>query len=182
MRARTAGFFWLMTFLFGVVAMKVPGGTGNAANLAATACYAAATLLVYDLLKPVNRNVSLLAALFSLTGCTLAVLNGLFRLGPLTSNVTFLFFGLHCFLVGFLILGSTFLPRIVGALMVFAGLGWLTMSLANLLSPPFGRSLSPYIMLPGMLGEASLTLWLLVFGVNVPRWKEQAARAAKERP
>jgi hypothetical protein len=30
-------------------------------------------------------------------------------------------------------------------------------------------------MFPGILGETVLTLWLLAFGVNAQRWKEQAA-------
>jgi hypothetical protein len=50
----------------------------------------------------------------------------------------------------------------------------LTFSFANILSPSVARYLTPYIMAPGMIGEASLTLWLLVMGVNVQRWKEQA--------
>ena len=99
------------------------------------------------------------------------------RLYEQASNIAFAFFGLHCLLVGYLILRSMFLPRIVGALMVCAGLGWLTFSLANLLSPPLARYLVPYIMAPGMLGEASLTLWLLVVGVNVQRWIEQVRAA-----
>jgi hypothetical protein len=98
-----------------------------------------------------------------------------------TSNIGFAFFGLHVFLVGCLILKSTFLPRLVGGLMVFGGVGWLTLSFTNLLSPPLARYLLPYIMAPGILGEASLTLWLLVMGVNVQRWLEQAS-AAQWRP
>ena len=228
-KARTAGFFWLMTFLTGGFAMFiggrfiVPGDAaataanilahepsfrlGVAANLIATACYLTATLLVYVLLKPVNRNVSLLAAFFSLAGCAIGAFSFLFYLAPLVvlggaqylsafteeqlralafmflrfyeqaSNIAFAFFGLHCFLIGYLILRSTFLPRIVGGLMVCAGLGWLTFSFANLLSPTLARYLVPYIMAPGMLGEASLTLWLLVMGVNVQRWIEQASAA-----
>lgn len=61
--------------------------------------------------------------------------------------------------------------------MAFAGLGWLTSSFANLPSPPLGRHLVPYILAPGFLGEASLTLWLLAIGVNVQRWQEQASAA-----
>jgi len=99
------------------------------ANVVAPLFYAVATLLVYDLLKPVNRGVSLLAAFFK----------------------------------------STFLPRILGVLMMFAGLGWLTF-----LSAPLARYLAPYNMFPGMLGEGLLLLWLLVFGVNEQRWKQQA--------
>jgi Domain of unknown function (DUF4386) len=228
-KARIAGFFWLMTILTGAFALFVGGRfavsgdaaataanilahepsfrLGVAANLIATACYLTATLFVYDLLKPVNRNLSLLAAFFSLAGCAVGAVSFLFYLAPLVvlggaqylsvftveqmralafmflrlyeqaSNIGFAFFGLHVFLVGCLILRSTFLPRLVGALMVFGGVGWLTLSFTNLLSPPLARYLSPYIMVPGILGEASLTLWLLVIGVNVQRWKEQASAA-----
>ena len=66
-------------------------------------------------------------------------------------------------------------PRILGVLMAFAGLGWLTF-----LSPPLANYLSPYIVVLGFLAELSLMLWLLVMGVNVQRWKEQAS-AARER-
>ncbi len=231
--ARTAGVFWLLTILtgtFAMVALDRPVVSGDAAataanilahepllrlgvagNLIAGACYVAATLFVYALLKPVNRNLSLLAAFFSLLGCAAGVLSSLFQLAPLVvlggaqylsvfpvaelqalafmflrltaqaSNIGFIFFGLHCLLIGCLILKSTFLPRIVGALMVFAGLGWLTLSFASLLSPPLARHLVPYILAPGILGEGSLTLWLLVFGVNVQRWKEQASTAGEWR-
>jgi len=57
--------------------------------------------------------------------------------------------------------------------MAFAGLGWLTF-----LSPPLASYLYPYNLVPGILGEGLLTLWLLVFGLNEQRWKEQAVRAA----
>jgi hypothetical protein len=80
------------------------------------------------------------------------------------------FFGCYCLLIGYLIFRSTFLPRILGALMAFGGLGWLTF-----LSPPIASHLSPYNMFPGVLGEGALTLWLLVVGVNVAKWKEQAS-------
>ena len=176
-KARIAGVFWLMAILTGAFAMFARGRFGLAANLIATACYLAATVLVYDLLKPVNRNLSLLAAFFSLVGCAIGASSSLFHLGAQASNIGFVFFGLHCLLVGYLILRSTFLPRTVGALMAFGGLGWLTLSFATLLSPPLARSLSPYILAPGILGELSLTVWLLVIGVNEQRWKEQASAA-----
>jgi hypothetical protein len=221
LKARIAGACWLMTILTGVFALYVGGRliisgdaattavnilthealfrSGTAATLISTAFYLVATLLVYELLKPVNRTVSLLAAFFSLIGCAVWAVSSLFDLAPFVllkgtpylgafaleqlqaqslmflklggqgSNVGIVFFGLHCLLVGYLILKSSFLPRIVGALMVFGGLGWLTF-----LAPPLASYLSPYIMIPGTLGELSLTLWLLVMGLNVQGWKEQA--------
>jgi hypothetical protein len=176
-KARTAGAFWLMVILMGTLAMLVGGRLGVAANLIATACYVAATLLVYDLLRPVSRSLSSLAAFFSLVGCAIGVLGSLTDLAA--GRLSFVFFGLHCVLVGYLILRSTFLPRFVGALMALGGSGWLTLGLASLLSPPLAEYLSPYILAPGILGEASLTLWLLVMGVNVQRWNEQAAAAGE---
>jgi hypothetical protein len=56
--------------------------------------------------------------------------------------------------------------------MALAGLGWLTF-----LSPPLANHLSPYNLVLGFLAELSLCLWLLVKGVNVQHWKEQASAA-----
>jgi hypothetical protein len=57
----------------------------------------------------------------------------------------------------------------LGWLMAFGGQGWLTF-----LSPSLANELAPYNLAPGILGEASLTLWLLIVGVNGPRWRERA--------
>jgi hypothetical protein len=94
---------------------------------------------------------------------------GAFHLNPFHIN-SLVFFGFYCILIGYLILRSTFLPRILGALMVLGGLGWLTF-----LSPPLASYLAPYNMFPGILGEGVLTLWLLAVGMNDQRWKEQAS-------
>jgi hypothetical protein len=71
-----------------------------------------------------------------------------------------------------LIYKSAFLPRVLGALIAFGGLSWLTY-----LSPPIAAYLSPYNLACGLIGEASVFLWLLVMGVNVSRWTEQASTA-----
>jgi hypothetical protein len=78
----------------------------------------------------------------------------------------------YALLTGYLIIRCTFLPRILGVLSVFGGLGWLT-----LLYQPLGYHLFPHIVALGLLGAASLILWLLVFGVNEQQWKEQASAA-----
>lgn len=78
--------------------------------------------------------------------------------------------------MGFLILRSTFVPRIIGPLMMIDGLGYLTFSLASFLSPPLGAHLFPYIpMLTAFVGEEVLFLWLIFKGVDTVRWQEQAA-------
>ena len=168
LKARIAGLIYLITFLTGGVALFVRGRLGLVAGLIAGACYIAVTLLFYGIFKPVNRSLSLLAAFVSLIGCAIGPLS-LFHLVPFHIN-SLVFFGFYCLLIGTLIFRSTFLPRILGVLMAFAGLGWLTF-----LSPPLAKHLSPYIFTPGIIGEGALTLWLLGVGVDEQRWKEQAS-------
>ena len=173
---------------------------GLATGLIATACYVAVTALFYGLFKAVNRSLSLLAAFFSLVGCAILAFASLFRIAPLVIlgggqylsvfnveqlralaslflelygqvvNVCFVFFGVYCLLIGHLIFRSAFLPRILGVLMTFAGLGWLTF-----LSPPLANYLSRYSLATALLVEGLAMLWLLVTGVDVQRWKEQAS-------
>jgi hypothetical protein len=169
--ARIAGVFYLLTFLTGGTALLVGGRLGLVAGLIAGACYVAVTLLFYRLFKPVNRSLSWLAAFVSLVGCAIGPLSR-FHLVPFQVH-PLVFFGLYCLLIGYLVFKSTFLPRFLGVLMAFGGLGWLTF-----LSPPFANQWSPYIYSPGIIGEGALTLWLLVTGVNVERWKERAGAAA----
>src|SRR5258708_27394072 len=74
-KARIAGVFYLLTFLTGGFALIVRGRLGSAAGLIAGACYIAVTLLFYYIFKPVNRSLSLVAALISLVGCALGPLS-----------------------------------------------------------------------------------------------------------
>jgi hypothetical protein len=168
--ARVAGVFYLLNFMTGAFAAfagRRDGALGDVANLLATAFYIVVTVLFYSLYKPVDKNLSLIAALFSLAGCTLGVLR-IFHLAPVPIS-PLVCFGFYCLLIGYLTFRSTFLPRVLGVLMALGGLGWLTF-----LIPSLARSLSPYNLAPGMLGEGLLTLWLLAKGVNVERWRAQA--------
>ena len=168
--ARVTGVVYLLYFLTAILAQFLVSRAfvafGNATNVIATALYVALTLLFYLLFKPVNRSLSLLAAFFGLVGCTNDVLT-LFHLAPYRIG-SVVFFAPYCLLIGYLIFRSTFLPGILGVLMVCAGLGWL------IFLSPLAKHLSTYLMVLGFLAEASLMLWLLVKGVNVERWREQA--------
>jgi hypothetical protein len=172
--ARITGVIYLLYFLTAILAQFLDGKKlvvySNAMNLIGTGFYLILTVLLYALFKPVNRSLSLIAALFSLAGCVVMTVALFPRVSLPISPL--LFFGPYCLLIGYLIFRSTFLPHILGALMAFAGLGWLAF-----LSPNLAHFLSLGIEGLGVIAEASLMLWLIVMGVNVQRWKEQAVVA-----
>jgi len=176
---------------------------GWALGLISTACYVAVVGLFYQLFRPVSRSLSLLAAFFGLVGCAITAFGSLFEVAPLVvlggnpylsvftvkqlqalalmflnlnaqvGSIALVFFGVFQLLIGYLIFRSTFLPRIFGALIALAGLGWLIF-----LSPPLANYLLTYLEVLGFLGEFPLMLWLLFMGVNSARWNEQAAGVA----
>src|SRR5262249_3741752 len=94
------------------------------------------------------------------------------------SNIRMVLFGSYNLLIGYLILRSTFLPRILGVLLAISGFCYLINSFANFLSPAFAAHLLPYILVPGG-AELLLALWLVVIGVNVARWQEQASASGR---
>jgi len=174
LKARMAGVFFLLTMLtaaFTELFVRVSGRLNFVADLAAGVVeisgMVAVTLLFYAIFKAVNRRLSLLAASVNLVALTFEAFQSL--------NIGLVFGGFYCLLIGYLILRSTFLPRILGAPMAFAGLGWMTF-----LWTPMADHLSPYNLAAGILGEGLVMLWLLVMGVSVQRWKEQASTPHKE--
>jgi hypothetical protein len=180
---------------------------GFAATVIGVMCHIVWVFLFYDLFKPVNRNISLLAVFVMLVGCAiqaiasllyyapLLILGGSSSLGAFTAeqsqalaltflklngeafNLYLIFFGLWCILIGYLIFRSTFLPRILGMLLAIDGVGWVLF-----LSPPLAITLFPFIAAASGLAELPLMLWLLVKGVNPQRWKEQASAAREAVP
>jgi hypothetical protein len=177
---------------------------GFAADLVGGAAYLVVTLLLYELLKPVNRTLSLLAAFFSLVGIAVGALAGLGHLAPLfllrgasylnvftTAQlqamallalklhaqgylIAIVFFGFYEVLLGYLIFKSVFWPRTLGVLVSLAGLAFLINSFAIFLSLPFADALNPYLLALDAVGEFSLMLWLLIFGVNSEKWRQRA--------
>jgi hypothetical protein len=224
--ARTAAVFLMITIVLGVVAggyisgkLVVPHDpAATAANITANsrlvlvgftlflvemAANIALTVLFYQLLKPVHRNVALLSAAFGLVACTIKTMARLFYIMPLLvlsapanapgfsgeqlnalavlllnvnnrgAAVALPFFGFSTVLQGWLIVRSTFLPRWLGVLTILSGAGWLAF-----LWQPLGYRLFTFIALFALVGCAAMILWLLVRGVDEPRWLEQARASA----
>jgi hypothetical protein len=176
-KARMAGVFFFLIMLTAAFTELVARGRlssagGMAADIVEVSSMLAVTLLLYVIFKPVSRGLSLLAASVNLVGLTFEAL----QWQPRGVGVGMALHGSYWLLIGYLIFRSTFLPRILGALMTIAGLGWLTY-----LSPPLVNHLSPYNLASALLAEGLVMLWLLVMGVNVQRWKGQASAAGEWR-
>lgn len=172
---------------------------GFAISLAAVGFHVAWALLMYQLLLVVSRTIALLAMLVIVVGCAIQAVAVIIYVAPLVVlangsspsgidpaqqqslalifvnlsteafHVYLIFFGVWCVLSGYLIVRSTFLPWILGLLLVVDGLGWMTY-----LWPPFAEAIYPAIATVSGLAELPLLLWLLVFGVNSQKWNEQA--------
>jgi hypothetical protein len=171
---------------------------GYAVFMIEMACNLAMTVLLYFLYRPVSRTVAMLAASFGVVGVTIKTFGRVFFIVPLyvlgtaqplagfdtsqleavtlllqridhqASSMGLVFFGFGSLLEGWLIVKSTFLPRILGVISFIAGLGWLTFLYAPLASQAF-----PIVVSIGLLGSVLMIFWLLVFGVNESRWREQ---------
>jgi hypothetical protein len=178
---------------------------GIAAELLALVCVTALAMIYFVLLRPVSRELNLLATFLRLVGiaieaiATLSLASALFPLGSAAYLKAFtpeqlhamaylaikshghgyalalLFFG-FCFLAhGYLIFRSGYLPRVLGILIQVAGVGYLTNSFALFLAPAFEARIFPAILAPAFVAESSLCLWLLLKGVDVEKWRQANA-------
>jgi hypothetical protein len=220
---RLIGSVWLLYFVTamigalltkGIVVTADAGATGTnilshvsmyrgglAFDLVSNLIYLALTALLFGLFRAVNRGLALIAALFSLVGCTVQIVGGLLRVAPLVilSNpqsaiafgaqqshsvallslvlyntvfqISFVLFGCFEIATGFLIIQSTFLPRWLGWWWIVAGVAALTF-----LWPPLATSIFPLI-LAADTAEIGLLLWLMIKGVDTSKWQALDARA-----
>jgi hypothetical protein len=155
---------------------------------------------LYLLLKPVNRDLSLLTGWLRLVNCTifgtavynlfivLQLLSGadylkVFEAGDLQAQVMLaldafnntwliglVFFGFHLLLLGYLIYRSGYIPKILGVLLIIASAGYLIDSFAYFLMPGYAEYEDIFmliVVIPGVIGELSFTLWLLLKGVKL---------------
>lgn len=177
---------------------------GIAGDLLQHACDVGLGLVLYVLLRPVNRNIALLALLFDVVAVSVFVANKLNLMLPLFLlddakylgaftpeqlqalayvairahehgfGIGLIFFGCECIVLGWLIFHSGYLPKFLGVLMPIAGVCYLINSFALILAPKLAGALFPAVLLPSFIGELSLCLWLLLKGVDVAKWNERS--------
>ena len=228
--ARVAGFLYLLMAPFGFFGMLyipsiiiVPGDAAITANniMASESLFRSGivstlmvqiinifmVLILYKLLKPVNKNHASLMVIFILIGAPIAMLNELNRfiallllsganyltvftadqlqaLVPLFLDlhehgitIAGIFWSLWLFPMGYLVFKSGFLPRILGVLLIIAGFGYLIDSFAVFLLPNLYATISQFILFT-TYGELLFPLWLLIKGVNVEQWEKRALESA----
>jgi hypothetical protein len=86
------------------------------------------------------------------------------------------FFGFACLAYGYLLFNSGFFPKPLGVLMTIAGLSYLANSFVFILAPAYADKIAPVLGL-ALIAELSLSLWLIVKGVNVPEWERRALKS-----
>ena len=175
---------------------------GFASYLVEAVCDIALTLILYTLLRPVRKELALLAAFFGLVSTALFAVAELFyfaaslilggagylqtfspdqlntlallslKLYGYGGGIFMVFYGVASMIRGYLIFRSGYLPRFLGVLLAFAGLGFVTRNFALILAPAYA---SDVLLLPMSIAALSLTVWFLAKGVDVAKWEARAA-------
>ncbi|QGK73335.1 DUF4386 domain-containing protein [Flavobacterium sp. SLB02] len=175
---------------------------GITADLIMQICDLPVMIILYYLLRPVSKKLALLNLSFNLIQTAVLVANklnllaALFFLGDAEYLKSFtpdqlhtlsylsiklhdfgfgiglIFFGFVCLLEGYLIFRSVYFPKTIGVLMTVAGICYLSNSFILILAPQFS---SIALLMPCLLAELSLSLWLIFKGVNLSVWKQKVA-------
>ena len=165
------------------------------------------SVLLYVLLKPVNKTLSLVATVSRLAMTTIHGINLLTHFivslllsgaGYLTVfepnqlhalvmvfldayshgfNIGIVFLSLHAFALGYLIFKSGYFPKILGVLFMIAALGYLIDSFSYVLLANY-KTGPVYLALPIAIAEIAFPLWLLIKGVNAEQWEKRAVESA----
>lgn len=164
-------------------------------------------VILYLMLRPVDRGLALLATVLNIVQTCVLAANKLTLIVPLLLlpgsrslsalsaqelhalsyaainlhgygfGVGLIFFGFASLARGYLIFESGFFPRTLGVLMGIAGACYLVNSFALLLAPALASAMFPWILLPALVGELAFCLWLLVKGVDAEAWRRRASTA-----
>ena len=229
--ARIAGFLYLILLPFGVFSLLyvpstliVPGDAATTASniMASESLFRLGivfalilqivnilvVLLLYKLLKPVNKNLAVLMVVFFLVSVPITMLNELNQFAALllSSGADYLtvftadqlqalvplfldfhehglfiaqiFWGLWLFPMGYLVYKSGYIPRVFGVLLIIAGFGYLIYSFGKILFPNYDATIIATIMALTYYGELFLAVWLLIKGENVEQWEKLALESA----
>jgi hypothetical protein len=186
-----------------ITAMESLWRLGIASEFLALIFTIALAMIYFFLLRPVSKELNLLSTFFRLTSIAVqavAVLNLVAALFPLVNaaslkaftpeqlnaqaslaikshsygySLALLLIGCTFLIHGYLIFKSGYLPRVLGILIQVAGLGYLTNGFVLILYPMVANQVFLAIIIPVFVGETSLSLWLLIKGVNVQKWRER---------
>ena len=167
---------------------------GLVAELVLLVCGTALAAIFYVLIRPVSRTGALLALLFNVVSLAVEAAVALYlatALFPLTREeyrsafppeqlaalslwsmqshsygfgLALVFFGAFCVVMGALIYRSGFIPRILGALLLVAGICYVANTFTLILSPALAGRLFPWVLLPAFVAELSFAIWLLLKG------------------
>jgi hypothetical protein len=226
--ARTAAFVFVLIFILGMATelfirpgMIVPGDSATTikniassqslfrlsmvSDLIRQALLMALPLILYKLLKPVNKTIASLMVIFALVCVPISLLNELnhfavlllasgtgylaaFKADQLNALVRFFlelrqygtfiaqFFSFWVLLLGYLVFRSGFLPKILGFLLMLAGLCYTLLAVQFLLFPTFDASIVGVFT---FIAESLFYLWLLIKGVNVEKWEKLATTSSR---
>ena len=215
--ARIAGLLYLLIIIFGISGellirsniivsgdaaatvnniLDDPGfyRAGFLADTIMLFCDVALAILLYRIFSPVNRNLSLMAAVFRLIQASIIAANLLNYYAPLllTSTITpgteisgetgaqvmlflelhrhgydlgLLFFAVSNLLLGYLVIRSGYLPAIFGYGLQAAALVYLAGSFTLFLVPQYSAIVQPAYIIP-LLAETAFCLWLLIRGIR----------------
>ena len=133
------------------------------------------TLVVISVATGFVNTINQLGALIALSGADflsvfeepeLDALAYLFiRLHSHGIQIIQIFWGLWLFPFGLLVYRSRFIPKILGVLLIIAGVGYLLGTITFLILPQYQSALSTLITVLEM-GELPIILWLLIVGVK----------------
>lgn len=169
------------------------------------------SVLLYIILKPVSKTLSLIATAsrLAMTGVhALNLLNHLIALFLLSGaayltvfepaqlnafamlfidahgigySIGIVFFALHTAILGLLIFKSGYLPKALGVLFLIASLGYFIDSFSLLLIPSY-KDTPALIAMTIAIAEIAFPLWLLIKGVNTEKWEKRALESAEFAP
>lgn len=171
---------------------------GFVTDLVQATCFLLTAMLLYQLLRHVNRPVAAAMVTFVAVSVAIMCLNSLSQLAALVIAtgeeysaalgqagsdalvllftdlrhdgflIAQMFFGLWLLPLGYLVVKSGYAPKLLGVLLAVGGVGYLVDLFAQFLAPGTAERLAPFVLTPAAVGEMLFVAWLVVRAVRVP--------------